>query len=103
MHSHNYLGTGTGRYISKSPIAMAGGQKLYPRATVKKIVKAHSKHNVTKNVDVLVSVVDASPQNRLLMAVRYFSTTLCSYKRTRSFVFLPEVPIPVARVCGRQY
>ncbi|KAF4628179.1 hypothetical protein G7Y89_g9971 [Cudoniella acicularis] len=33
---------------------MATGQKLYPRATVKKIVKAHSKRNVTKNVDVLI-------------------------------------------------
>jgi hypothetical protein len=36
--------------------AMAGAQKLYPRATVKKIVKAHSKRNVSKNVDVLVGV-----------------------------------------------
>jgi hypothetical protein len=34
---------------------MAGGQKLYPRATLKKIVKAHSKKNISKNVDVLVS------------------------------------------------
>jgi hypothetical protein len=34
---------------------MATGQKLYPRATIKKIVKAHSKKNVSKNVDVLVS------------------------------------------------
>ncbi|EKD21016.1 hypothetical protein MBM_00129 [Drepanopeziza brunnea f. sp. 'multigermtubi' MB_m1] len=33
---------------------MAACQKLYPRATVKKIVKAHSKRNVTKNVDVLI-------------------------------------------------
>jgi hypothetical protein len=33
---------------------MAGAQKLYPRATVKKIVKAHSRRNVSKNVDVLV-------------------------------------------------
>jgi len=33
---------------------MAAGQKLYPRATVKKIVKAHSKRNVSKNVDVLI-------------------------------------------------
>jgi hypothetical protein len=33
---------------------MAAGQKLYPRATLKKIVKAHSKKNVSKNVDVLV-------------------------------------------------
>ncbi|CAJ2510801.1 Uu.00g064260.m01.CDS01 [Anthostomella pinea] len=33
---------------------MAPGQKMYPRATVKKIVKAHSKCNVSKNVDVMV-------------------------------------------------
>ncbi len=38
---------------------MAAGQKLYPRATVKKIVKAHSKSNVSKNVDVLVGFLDA--------------------------------------------
>ncbi|KAH8769024.1 hypothetical protein F5883DRAFT_417804 [Diaporthe sp. PMI_573] len=31
---------------------MAPGQKMYPRATVKKIVKAHSNCNVSKNVDV---------------------------------------------------
>ncbi|KAI1078527.1 hypothetical protein F5B20DRAFT_547330 [Whalleya microplaca] len=33
---------------------MAPGQKMYPRATVKKIVKAHSNCNVSKNVDVLM-------------------------------------------------
>ncbi|CAL3966503.1 hypothetical protein PZA11_003139 [Diplocarpon coronariae] len=33
---------------------MAAGQKLYPRATVKKIVKAHSKRNISKNADVLI-------------------------------------------------
>ncbi|TGJ79449.1 hypothetical protein E0Z10_g9308 [Xylaria hypoxylon] len=33
---------------------MAAGQKMYPRATVKKIVKAHSKCNVSKNVDVMI-------------------------------------------------
>ncbi|KAJ9161010.1 hypothetical protein NKR19_g2707 [Coniochaeta hoffmannii] len=33
---------------------MAPGQKLYPRATVKKIVKAHSNCNVSKNVDVTI-------------------------------------------------
>ncbi|KAB5586212.1 hypothetical protein GE09DRAFT_1210787 [Coniochaeta sp. 2T2.1] len=33
---------------------MAPGQKLYPRATVKKIVKAHSNCNVSKNVDVAI-------------------------------------------------
>ncbi|ELR08793.1 hypothetical protein VC83_00771 [Pseudogymnoascus destructans] len=32
----------------------AAGQKLYPRATLKKIVKAHSRKNVSKNADVLV-------------------------------------------------
>ncbi|KAH8677601.1 hypothetical protein BX600DRAFT_493030 [Xylariales sp. PMI_506] len=33
---------------------MAPGQKLYPRATVKKIVKANSRCNVSKNADVLI-------------------------------------------------
>lgn len=32
------------------------GQKLYPRATVKKIVKAHSNCNVSKNADVMVPI-----------------------------------------------
>ncbi|KAL2116503.1 hypothetical protein VTJ04DRAFT_8671 [Mycothermus thermophilus] len=30
------------------------GQKLYPRATVRKIVKAHSNRNVSKNADVMI-------------------------------------------------
>ncbi|SZF04966.1 unnamed protein product [Blumeria hordei] len=33
---------------------MAAGQKVYPRATVRKIVKAHSKCNVSKTVDSLI-------------------------------------------------
>lgn len=33
---------------------MVVAQKLYPRATVKRIVKAHSGRNVSKNADVLV-------------------------------------------------
>ncbi|GES66646.1 histone-fold-domain-containing protein new1 [Aspergillus terreus] len=33
---------------------MAATQKLYPRATVKRIVKAHSNRNVSKNADILV-------------------------------------------------
>ncbi|KAI0179942.1 hypothetical protein GGR52DRAFT_529088 [Hypoxylon sp. FL1284] len=33
---------------------MAPGQKMYPRATVKKIVKAHSKCSVSKNADVMI-------------------------------------------------
>lgn len=33
---------------------MAAGQKLYPRATLKKIVKAHSKKSVSRNADVTI-------------------------------------------------
>jgi hypothetical protein len=61
---------------------MAAGQKLYPRATVKKIVKAHSNRNITKNVDVLVGL-DASESGTAVDAIRYFSTMLSSFKRMR--------------------
>lgn len=37
------------------PDAMAATQKLYPRGTVKRIVKAHSNKSVSKNADILVS------------------------------------------------
>jgi len=40
---------------------MAVSQKLYPRATIKRIIKAHSKRNVSKNVDVLVRNESISP------------------------------------------
>jgi hypothetical protein len=33
---------------------MALGKKPYPKATVKKIIKAHSNHNLKKNADVTV-------------------------------------------------
>jgi hypothetical protein len=33
---------------------MAATQKLYPRGTVKRIVKAHSNRSVSKNADILV-------------------------------------------------
>lgn len=33
---------------------MAATQKLYPRGTVKRIVKAHSTRSVSKNADILV-------------------------------------------------
>ncbi|KAK8920453.1 hypothetical protein MANI_009735 [Metarhizium anisopliae] len=33
---------------------MALGKKAYPRATVKKIIKAHSNMNVKKNADVTI-------------------------------------------------
>jgi hypothetical protein len=63
---------------------MAGAQKLYPRATVKKIVKAHSKRNVSKNVDVLVGApFDASSENQAYSLCRYSSIMLSSYRRTQ--------------------
>ncbi|KAG9499082.1 hypothetical protein J7337_009894 [Fusarium musae] len=33
---------------------MALGKKPYPKATVKKIIKAHSNHNLKKNADVTI-------------------------------------------------
>ncbi|CAI4217226.1 unnamed protein product [Parascedosporium putredinis] len=33
---------------------MAPSQKVYPRGTVKKIVKAHSNLNISKNADILI-------------------------------------------------
>ncbi|RAK92146.1 hypothetical protein BO79DRAFT_166960 [Aspergillus costaricaensis CBS 115574] len=33
---------------------MAATQKLYPRATVKRVVKAHSNRSVSKNADILI-------------------------------------------------
>ncbi|KAI9657036.1 MAG: hypothetical protein M1821_003202 [Bathelium mastoideum] len=33
---------------------MAASQSLYPRSTVKRIVKAHSGRTLTKNVDVMI-------------------------------------------------
>lgn len=50
---------------------MAPGQKLYPRATVKKIVKAHSNCNVSKNVDVTVRL--AKPYERVFLPALTYS------------------------------
>ncbi|PGG98125.1 hypothetical protein GX51_06974 [Blastomyces parvus] len=33
---------------------MVVAPKLYPRATVKRIVKAHSRRNISKNADILI-------------------------------------------------
>lgn len=33
---------------------MAAAQKLYPRSNVKRIIKAHSKRNLSRNADILV-------------------------------------------------
>ncbi|OKP03777.1 hypothetical protein PENSUB_6786 [Penicillium subrubescens] len=35
---------------------MAATQKLYPRGTVKRIVKAHSNRSVSKNADILTNL-----------------------------------------------
>ncbi|KJK82197.1 hypothetical protein H634G_02391 [Metarhizium anisopliae BRIP 53293] len=40
---------------------MALGKKAYPRATVKKIIKAHSNMNVKKNADVTVNILKLRP------------------------------------------
>jgi hypothetical protein len=37
---------------------MALGKKAYPKATVKKIIKAHSNHNIKKNADVTVRMAE---------------------------------------------
>jgi hypothetical protein len=50
---------------------MAAASKLYPRATIKKIVKAHSKKPLSKNADVLVGSLCP---NRLHFAKRFRST-----------------------------
>ncbi len=42
---------------------MALGKKAYPKATVKKIIKAHSDRNIKKNAD--VTVRSFQPQTRL--------------------------------------
>ncbi|KAL4727636.1 hypothetical protein ACLX1H_004320 [Fusarium chlamydosporum] len=43
---------------------MALGKKPYPKATVKKIIKAHSNHNIKKNADVTVLVKEAAIQSK---------------------------------------
>lgn len=41
---------------------MAPTQKLYPRATIKRIIKTHSKRNLSKNADILVSQAHCTPK-----------------------------------------
>ncbi|KAJ5755375.1 hypothetical protein N7533_004918 [Penicillium manginii] len=43
---------------------MAATQKLYPRGTVKRIVKAHSNRSVSKNADIL-SMIPPIPLRRV--------------------------------------
>ena len=49
---------------------MAAAQKLYPRATLKKIVKAHSKKNLSKNVDPLVSCCEGTSRLEYRLTMR---------------------------------
>jgi len=58
--------------ISSEETKMAPGQKLYPRATVKKIVKAHSGCNVSKNVDVVVRLPTRLPPLPLTSSQQIF-------------------------------
>lgn len=64
---------------------MAAAQKLYPRGTVKRIVKAHSNRSVSKNADILVrGHPDMNP--------------LCSPVANTSFIDLFRLHVVHARV-----
>jgi len=69
---------------SISPRIKMAPQKPYPRATVKKIVKAHSNCNVSKNADVMVSIPPTRrpmPAHSLTPRPRCSWITCCSCKR----------------------
>lgn len=56
---------------------MAATQKLYPRGTVKRIVKSHANRNVSKNADILVSIESQEPRakridSRLRLMIQIF-------------------------------
>lgn len=55
---------------------MAATQKLYPRGTVKRIVKAHSNKSVSKNADILVCCHSAQPSSTCDEDVTNFWTGL---------------------------
>lgn len=61
---------------------MAPGRKLYPRATVKKIIKAESDCNVSKDADVTVSKETFEAANPVsltrLSVCSYHARHLCS-------------------------
>ena len=49
--------SGAGSEETSEPLSAVNmaAKNLYPRSTVKRIVKAHSNRSISKNVDVLVS------------------------------------------------
>jgi hypothetical protein len=57
---------------------------LYPRGTVKKIVKAHANRPLSKNVDILVRITLTRPLDSFKTdtSTRYTSTMRCSCKST---------------------
>lgn len=61
QHQHNRLTVFVARHNTRSTAAaftMALAKKAYPKATLKKIIKAHSNRNIKKGAD--VSVRDSS-------------------------------------------
>ena len=72
---------------------MAATQKLYPRATVKRVVKAHSNRNLSKNADILVSHQPLSstaicPSSDALPLYRSSWITCCSCKSESTSLLL---------------
>ncbi|KAJ5661674.1 uncharacterized protein N7477_009290 [Penicillium maclennaniae] len=77
---------------------MAATQKLYPRGTVKRIVKAHSNRSVSKNADILVSPsqpAQALQINGLIAAITdRFSSTTCSLCKSTAHSPAPRDLLP---------
>jgi hypothetical protein len=63
---------------------------LYPRATVKKIVKAHSNRQMSKNVDILVRLMDTGEPKR--------NGKPCKKTRLTCNTDLPQLCVVHARV-----
>ena len=70
---------------------MPQSQKLYPRSTIKRIIKAHAGRNLGKDVDILVRILQSlnfplhtfvavTIADLVTYPYRYFLTTLCSSK-----------------------
>lgn len=82
---------------------------MYPRATVKKIVKAHSNCSVSKNADVTVSWAP-KPSRRVfgparaditIWRHRCSSTTSSSCRRAHTQVPIMPYTIPMAEIINR--
>ena len=69
---------------------MAAAQKLYPRGTVKRIVKAHSNRSVSKNADILV-------RSRFIQRVGMVTVMINANRRSRH-LDIPRLHAVHARV-----